>query len=514
MPYSKVKKINKNWTQLPTKEPSVGYLTSRALKNQNAFLDNHGALLVQTGKITGRSPLDKYVVVSKKTQKNIWWENEIQKLKIDIFKKLKHDLLAYFTQQPEIYYTQRQVGVTDVYALEVKTYTTNAWSALFTKHLFKDPENTKKLPVFKLYHAPNWQIDPKKYQLRSPVVIAICFETREIIIIGTLYLGEIKKSLFSVMNYLLVDHEILPIHASANQSKKNKLVSLFFGLSGTGKTTLSMNGEDLLIGDDEHGLSKKGVFNFEGGSYAKTIDLTKQKEPEIYRAIQNYSVIIENVKFHSFTAKKNFKDQTLTENGRASYSLKFLTNTTQEKVSPMAKQIFFLTADAHGVLPMIAILNPKQAVEYFLLGYTSKLAGTEAGVTTPERVFSPCFGAPFMYRHPKVYARLLKIYLKKYQIKVWLVNTGWTGGEYQNGCRFSLKTTRWVIKKAKANQIDASKTFQDPIFKLNIPKKIPGVAKKMLNPMENWKNKKLYLTKAHELANEFKKQLKKISFLD
>jgi phosphoenolpyruvate carboxykinase (ATP) len=375
--------------------------------------------------------------------------------------------------------------------------------------MFKSFDKNHKQDIYKIIHAPHYLLDPKKYGTRSETVIVTCFKEKTTIIVGTFYAGEIKKSMFSIMNFLLPDLGILPMHSGANQNS-NQESFVFFGLSGTGKTTLSADEGLQLIGDDEHGLSDKGVFNFEGGCYAKTFKLGAETEPAIYAASTQYSSFLENVKLSEDRSTIDFFDDSLTENGRSSYPLDFIENRVVTGKGTVPKHIFYLSADAFGVLPPVSLLTPEQAMDYFVLGYSAKLAGTEIGIKSPQATFSACFGAPFMLRHPSVYSQLLKNYMTKYQIKIWLINTGWYGGSYGTGSRFPLKVTRNIIRAVQAGKLDKATFTQDEIFNLSIPEKVDFVDSAVLLPRNAWSNKDEYLTTARKLATSFQEQLVKI----
>ena len=342
---------------------------------------------------------------------------------------------------------------------------------------------------------------------QNQTIITTCFDTHTTIIVGTLYAGEIKKSMFCVLNYMLPDVGVMPMHSGASKLK-NEEVSVFFGLSGTGKTTLSTDEGTFLIGDDEHGMGPEGIFNFEGGCYAKTYKLSKETEPEIYDASTKFGSLLENVVLHDPTGRVDFFDKSITENGRSSYPLSAIKEREASSCGKSPSHIFFLSADAFGVLPPVAKLNKQQAMFYFVLGYTAKLAGTEVGIKEPVATFSPCFGSPFMLQHPSVYANLLGKYLDEHNIHVWLINTGWTGGAYGVGHRFPLATTRQIIRSIQSNELNNVKTEKDPYFGLEIPTSVPHIANSLLNPEKSWDNKEAFKNKAMELAASFHEQMK------
>jgi phosphoenolpyruvate carboxykinase (ATP) len=369
---------------------------------------------------------------------------------------------------------------------------------------------SKSFGTYRIFHAPDFNANAQKLELRSETAIAMDLEAKEILICGTLYAGEIKKSLFSVLNYILPDKNILPMHAGSNVDPKTNDVSVFFGLSGTGKTTLSTQESRLLIGDDEHGLSDQGIFNFEGGCYAKTYKLSKESEPEIFKAANTYGALLENV----VLAKNNapdFDDMSLAENGRCAYPLNFIEGIEPSSKGGIPSNMFFLTADAFGVLPPVSLLSNEQAKYYFLSGYTAKLAGTEMGVTEPQATFSTCFGAPFMMRPAGEYAELLGNYIKKYNIKVWLINTGWSGGVYGVGSRFPLKTTRRIIDAIQHKELDNASFETEAFFGLKVPTSISGVDAKLLSPIQNWSDSDAFKDVAKKLATMFKENFKRFS---
>ncbi|MBD65611.1 MAG: phosphoenolpyruvate carboxykinase (ATP) [Halobacteriovoraceae bacterium] len=483
------------------------FYIQRAIERDQGKLSKDGALIVETGKHTGRSAGDRYIVKSKTTEDSIWWENNLNPMTPENFEKLRQKVLKYFNSKPELYVTERCVGADEKHNINARTITTRPQHAVFTTHLFRDSlrefDNKKD---FTILHAPGLLIRRDEFDTKSETCIVTCFDTNTTIIVGTFYAGEIKKSMFSVMNYRLPESNILPMHAGASKLKNNE-TSLFFGLSGTGKTTLSTDEGTYIIGDDEHGLSDEGVFNFEGGCYAKTYQLSKENEPEIWEATNRFGAMIENVTFEPKTGTIDFNDKELTENGRSSYPLTFIRDLEPSSRGQVPSHIFFLTADAFGVLPPVSKLTKEQAMFYFVLGYTAKLAGTEIGVKEPQATFSPCFGAPFMLRHPSVYAKLLGEYLDKHNINVWLVNTGWTGGSYGEGERFPLKITRQIIRQVQGNHLNQTETEKDPIFGLQIPLHIEGVENDMLWPQKTWKDQSAYAPVAKDLAASFHKQM-------
>jgi phosphoenolpyruvate carboxykinase (ATP) len=486
--------------------PPASFLIQKAVRTTNARLSSKGALVVETGAHTGRSASDKYIVKTPTTENSIWWENTLTPMDTKNFETLRADVTAYLNEDRDLYVTERSVGAHQEHNIEVRTITTHPSHALFTQHLFRSPKGELSNNCFTILHAPEMKLDPSKYGIKNPTVITTCFEKNITIIVGSLYAGEIKKSMFCVMNYLLPEKGVLPMHTGCSENTKEE-VSLFFGLSGTGKTTLSTDEGMLLIGDDEHGLSDEGVFNFEGGCYAKTYKLSRETEPEIYDACNRFGALLENVTINEKTGQVDFFDKSITENGRASYPLDFIADRKKIAQGGLPKNIFFLTADAFGVLPPIAKLNKEQAMFYFVLGYTAKVAGTEVGIKEPEATFSPCFGAPFMMRQPEVYAKLLGEYLDRHNINVWLINTGWTGGPYGVGHRFPLPTTRAIIRCVQNNLLEDVPTERDPIFGLEIPVKICDVSATLLFPQQSWTDSEAYTQQAKSLASQFHREM-------
>ena len=490
------------------KDSPLNTLVEQAIKEEQGSLSRHGALVVETGKHTGRSAGDKYVVKSPSTEDTIWWDNSLTAMTPETFKKLKEKAIAHIDQKKKLYITERCVGAHGDHHVGVRTVTNYPQHSLFTKYLFRHPIKDLQDDAFLVLHAPDLEIDPAEFNTKSGTIIATCFDTNTTIITGTFYAGEIKKSMFCVMNYNLPDKKVLPMHAGANRLDNGE-TSVFFGLSGTGKTTLSTDIGTYLIGDDEHGLNDDGIFNFEGGCYAKTYKLSRTGEPEIFKAASTFGALLENVILTPKTGDPDYYDNSLTENGRCSYPLDFIEELESSSQGKVPKHIFFLTADAFGVLPPVARLTKEQAMFYFVLGYTAKVAGTEIGVKEPQATFSPCFGAPFMLRHPSVYAELLGDYLERHDIKVWLINTGWTGGPYGVGQRFPLNITRNIIRTVQKNTLNIVPTEKDPIFGFDVPQAVRDVPTSFLRPKDSWDNSQAYDDKAKELANSFHQQMKK-----
>ncbi|MBL6990141.1 MAG: phosphoenolpyruvate carboxykinase (ATP) [Bacteriovoracaceae bacterium] len=494
--------------------PPNSFLIEKSIASGQGRLSENGALVIKTGKYTGRAAKDKYVVKAPSTEDTIWWENNILPMSPEVFEKLKKTVIQHFNENTDLFVTDKSIGTQNQYSLGLRLISTSPSHAIFSNHLFRDAITSPRDSNFTILHAPTLIVDPKEFGTRSETIITTCFDCNTIIIVGTKYAGEIKKSAFSIMNYLLPKKKILPMHAGANKNKSNNNVSVFFGLSGTGKTTLSTDDGRLLIGDDEHGLHNTGIFNFEGGCYAKTYKLSATVEPGIYNASTQYGSILENVILNPENRRPDFNDCTITENGRSSYPLTYIEDVDQSAQGGIPSHIFFLTADAFGVLPPVSKLTKIQAKYYFILGYTSKLAGTEDGIKEPQATFSSCFGAPFMLRHPIEYATLLGEYLSKFKMNVWLINTGWTGGPYGVGNRYPIQATRQIIRSIQADALNDVTMKKDPIFGLNIPKKVDGVSSPLLNPAQTWKKHENYLIKAQELALSFHKQMAQFEAFD
>ncbi len=469
-------------------------------------LTKDGSVVVETGKHTGRSANDRYIVRDASTESTIWWENNFKEMTPETFSKLREKVTNYLNDDKDLFITERSVGADEVHNIGARLVTTRPNYALFSTHLFRDKMRDFNEKDFTILHAPELQLDASEFGLRSETAVVTCMESKTTIICGTLYAGEIKKSMFAVMNYVLPESNILPMHSGASRLN-NEEVSVFFGLSGTGKTTLSTDEGCFLIGDDEHGLSEAGIFNFEGGCYAKTYKLSPETEPEIFEASNQFGALLENVVMDENSLVVDFDDKTLSENGRSSYPLDFIKELETSSRGKTPKHVFFLSADAFGVLPPVAKLTKEQAMFYFVLGYTAKLAGTEIGVKEPQATFSPCFGAPFMLRHPSEYAKLLGEYIDKLGFNVWLVNTGWTGGAYGTGKRFPLNITRTIIRGIQANKVNDTPTEADPIFGLEIPLEFEGVPGAVLSPQKSWSDGSAYEAKAKELASSFHKQM-------
>jgi phosphoenolpyruvate carboxykinase (ATP) len=485
-------------------------LIENSVRYHDCKLTPEGSVVMYSGKHTGRSPKDKYVVHSPKTDKTIDWSNNVHKMTAENFTAIKKDIIHHVNKSNHLYVQLRNVGAVEASSLAVELYTPSASHALFFDHLMRaDNFNSEKkgYGTYRIFHAPTLLVDMKKYGTRSETVIAINIDAKEIIIAGTLYAGEIKKAVFSVMNYILPEHSLLPMHSGANRGSQGD-VSVFFGLSGTGKTTLSTQEGRLIIGDDEHGLSHEGVFNFEGGCYAKMYKISAESEPLIYKAANRFGAFLENVVLDKDN-KPQYDDKSIAENTRSSYPLNYLDNIAADSKGKIPNHIFFLSADAFGVLPPMSKLTRSQAMYYFLSGYTAKLAGTEVGVQEPSATFSTCFGAPFMMRPALEYADLLGKFIDKYKINVWLINTGWSGGVYGVGKRFSLSVTRRLIDAIQKGEMDNAEFAAEEIFGLNIPKNVKDVKAELLVPRNSWSDSDAYKQTAIKLAKMFHENFKK-----
>jgi phosphoenolpyruvate carboxykinase (ATP) len=489
------------------KDSARSFLVQETVRRGIGQLTKDGALVVKTGKHTGRSAKDRYIVKTPTTEKTVWWENNLLPMEADTFARLKTKVINYLNEDRDLFITERSVGADEVHNMGARLVTTNPNHALFSTHLFREKMREFDDRDYTILHAPELQLDPAEFGTRSETAVVTDIDSKTTIICGTLYAGEIKKSMFAAMNYALPETGILPMHSGASRLENGE-VSIFFGLSGTGKTTLSTDEGCFLIGDDEHGLSAAGTFNFEGGCYAKTYKLSAETEPEIFKATNRFGAMLENVVLDENTGTVDYFDKSIAENGRSAYPLDFIEELEKSSRGETPKHVFFLCADAFGVLPPVAKLTKEQAMFYFVLGYTAKLAGTEIGVKEPQATFSPCFGAPFMLRHPSEYAELLGKYIDELGFNVWLVNTGWTGGAYGTGQRFPLHITRKIIRNIQANNVTTVATEQDPIFGLHIPCELEGVSSTILNPQKSWEDEAAYTTKAKELAASFHTQMK------
>jgi phosphoenolpyruvate carboxykinase (ATP) len=474
-------------------------------------ITQQGPLVVRTGQHTGRSAGDKVIVREANSENHVWWSEYNRPLAPDKFDEV-YGRLQGFLQGRDLFVQDCYVGVDPDYRMPIRIITELAWHSMFARNMFlplqTNEEYRRHIPAFTLIAAPKFHGLPQMDQISS-TFIALNLDQRLCIIGNTAYAGEIKKSIFTVMNYFLPLEGVMPMHCSANVGKKGD-VALFFGLSGTGKTTLSADPQRGLIGDDEHGWSDNGIFNFEGGCYAKVINLSPTAEPQIYATTRRFGTILENVVFDPVTRLIDLDDATITENTRASYPLEYIDNAVSEKRAGHPKNIVLLTCDASGVMPPIARLTPEQAMYQFISGYTAKIAGTEVGLgAEPEITFSACFGAPFMVHHPSVYANLLKEKILRYKVNCWLVNTGWVGGPYGVGKRISIKYTRTMLNAALDGKLDNVEYTTDPIFGFYVPKTCPDIPPEVLDPSSSWHDKKQYMQRYRALAARFIDNFKK-----
>lgn len=493
----KVKKANWNLT--------AAELTEIAVRNGEGHLTDTGALMCDTGKFTGRSPKDRFIVKDDLTKDDVWWGDINIPVSPEHFDRL-HTKMIGFLEDKEVYVRDAYAGADKTHRLKLRVINTMAWHNLFAYNMFITPPDYKLEdfePNFTIICCPEFQADPETDGVRQSNFAIVNFTKRMILIGGTGYSGEMKKGIFSVLNFLLPTQDgVLPMHCSANMGIEARDTAIFFGLSGTGKTTLSADPNRLLIGDDEHGWTEKNVFNFEGGCYAKAINLTEENEPDIWNAIR-YGAILENTRFIPNTRTVDYSNVEVTENTRVSYPIDHIRNMVNPSIGGIPKNIFFLTCDAFGVMPPIQKLTKGQAMYHFISGYTSKVAGTEAGVTEPQPVFSACFGAPFMPLHPTRYAEMLGNKMEENEVNVWLVNTGWTGGPYGVGSRIKLKYTRAMISAALSGVLNNVGYRTHSIFGAEMPLTCPDVPNEILSPRETWKNDKAFYEKANELARRF-----------
>ena len=474
-----------------------------ALRRGEGVLAASGPFCAVTSPHTGRSPHDKFVTQEPSSSEQVWWGKVNQPLATEQFDRLATDVMHHLNSQ-ELFVRDLYAGADSAYRLPVRFLTPNAWHTLFVSNMFLRPtaaDLTAFKPAWHVLHAPELQADPAAHGTRSGTFIVINFARRVVLIGGTRYAGEMKKSIFTVLNYLLPAQGVLPMHCSANVGEGGD-VALFFGLSGTGKTTLSADPLRGLIGDDEHGWSDRGVFNFEGGCYAKTIRLSAEAEPEIWNAVHSFGTVLENVVVDE-RGVLDLDDDSKTENNRAAYKLERISNALPAKRAGHPRSVIFLAADAFGILPPIARLSREQALFFFLSGYTSKLAGTELGVTEPQPTFSTCFGAPFWPQRPTVYAQLLGEKLDRHQATVWLINTGWTGGPFGEGHRMPIQATRALLAAVLSGELGGVEFRADPVFGFEMPVAAPGVDKSLLDPRSTWADPEGYDRKARELAQMF-----------
>ena len=485
-------------------------LMEETIKRGQGVLAQSGALSIQTGEFTGRSPMDRFIVIDENTARSVDWGPINKPIDPKYFQQLYQKIIQYF-EDKDVFVRDAYACADDNYRMNIRLVSEFPWSNLFAYNMFLRPDEAELLnfnPDWSILCAPGFHAGSEEDGTRQHNFAIINFTEKQIIIGGTGYTGEIKKGIFSVLNYVLPkERGVLAMHCSANVGKDGD-TAIFFGLSGTGKTTLSADPDRPLIGDDEHGWSDEGVFNFEGGCYAKTIGLSEEKEPQIYNAIR-HGAILENIHFFEGTRMPNYESDAITENTRVSYPIHHIDNALEPSVGGHPKNIFFLTCDAFGVLPPISRLTPEQAMYYFISGYTAKVAGTEEGVTEPQATFSACFGAPFLPLHPTFYAEMLGEKMQEHNANVWLINTGWTGGAYGVGSRINLKYTRAMIGAALRGELEDVAFHQHEVFGLQMPKTCPGVPSEVLDPRRSWKDAHAYDAKAQELAVRFNQNFKK-----
>ena len=486
-------------------------LYEEALKRNEGIIAESGPIVVNTAPYTGRSPNDRFIVKESTSKNKVGWGKVNKPFDQAKYSALKKKVCEYL-QTKDLFVRDCYVGADKRYRIPLRVISEKAVSALFAGTMFIREDDPKVLenfaPEFVVLHAPSLKADPAVDGTRSEVFIILNFKEKIILIGGTSYAGEIKKSMFSVMNYLMPQQGVMSMHASANYGETEDDVAIFFGLSGTGKTTLSADPERTLIGDDEHGWSNDGVFNFAGGCYSKLIKLSPKAEPDIYKTTRMFGSMLENVVLDPVTRKINLDDGSVTENTRGSYPVSFIPNMTLNGTARHPKNIIMLTCDAFGVLPPISKLTYEQAMYHFVCGYTAKVAGTERGITEPQATFSSCFGAPFMVLSPNVYAQLLGEKIKKHNTDVWLINTGWSGGPYGVGERIKIPYTRRMVKAALDGSLKKTETKKDPIFDVLVPVSCPGIPQEILEPRNTWKDKNAYDKKAKELQEMFEKNFK------
>ena len=483
---------------------STAALYEAAVRDGEGMIAADGPLVVSTGTHTGRSPRDKFIVREPSTEPSIWWGEVNKPITEEHYDRLRARLMAYVADR-RLYSQDLFIGAHPKHRRSLRVYTETAWASVFARNLFRRPapDDLKSFtPNFTIIDVPSFEADPSTEGTRTGTAILVHLQRMEIIVVGTMYAGEIKKSAFTVMNYLLPDEGVLPMHSSVNVGKDGDS-SVFFGLSGTGKTTLSADPLRSLIGDDEHGWGSDYVFNFEGGCYAKTIRLSPMYEPDIFQTTRRFGTVLENVDLHADSRELDLDSDRFTENTRGAYPLQFIGNADPTGMAGQPRNVVLLTADAFGVLPPISRLTADQAQYHFISGYTAKLAGTEIGVREPQATFSACFGAPFMPRHPGEYAAMLAERLDRHGVHAWLVNTGWTGGPYGTGERMTIDHTRSMVRAALSGALDDIPTITDPIFRVEIPTSCPGVPADVLQPRTTWSDPEAYDRQAAALARMF-----------
>ena len=502
-----IRNVGNVWWNLTTP-----VLYEEAVRRREVVITHLGPLAVRTGQYTGRSPQDKFIVREPSSEDRIWWGTNNRGLEPAQFEILRNRLLAYL-QGKDLFVQDCFVGADREYRVPIRVITETAWHNLFARNMFihaSTEELARHVPDFTIIHAPHFHAVPELDGTNSEAFIVVNFGHGLVLVGGTSYAGEIKKSVFTVMNYILPQKQVLPMHCSANAGPGGD-VALFFGLSGTGKTTLSAVADRSLIGDDEHGWSDRGVFTFEGGCYAKIIRLSRDAEPEIFQAVRRFGAILENVAVDTVTHLADLDDASLTENTRACYPVSFMPNATSSGTAGHPTNIIMLTADAFGVMPPIARLTAAQATYHFLSGYTAKVAGTERGVVEPQAIFSACFGAPFMALHPNVYAELLRDKVARHKVDVWLINTGWSGGPYGVGQRIAIAHTRAMVRAALSGALADVPSEEDPIFGIQVPTACPNVPAEVLKTRATWPDAAAYDAQARKLAGMFAKNFKQFA---
>ena len=510
LPATALKKLGFEISNSVHYQLSPAELTEQSLLRKEGVLNDTGALVIKTGEFTGRSPKDKFIVKDSITADTVHWNDFNIPIDEKYFDQLLQKVTAHLSRK-EIWVRDSYACADPKYRLNIRVINENPWSNLFAYNMFLRPSEEELenfTPEWHILQAPGFKADAAVDGTRQHNFAVVSFTRKMIVIGGSGYTGEMKKGIFTILNYILPQQKnVLSMHCSANMGN-NGDTAIFFGLSGTGKTTLSADPNRHLIGDDEHGWTNDSVFNFEGGCYAKTIDLSEDKEPEIFRAIKP-GALVENVTFEDGTSKIDFESKAITENTRVSYPLSFISNALEPSVGKTPKNIFFLTADAYGILPPVSKLTPGQAMYQFISGYTAKVAGTEAGVKEPSSTFSACFGAPFLPLHPGQYAEMLGKKMKDHQVNVWMINTGWSGGPYGIGQRMKLPFTRAMITAALEGKLDNVKFEEHPVFGMLMPTECPGVPAEILNPRNTWADKDAYDAKAKNLAGQFIKNFEK-----
>lgn len=481
-------------------------LVQKAVERGEGEVASTGALAVRTGRFTGRSPKDKFVVREPESEDAIWWGAVNQPVDPEKYDVFKADVIEYLDGRDVLFSQNLSIGADKDFAYPVNLITESSYAALFCRHLFITGERNLSSEPISIYHAPGFEADPERHGCKTTTAVMLHPTKQEIVIAGTLYSGEMKKGVFTMMQYLLPNRGVATMHCSANYTDNEAETTIFFGLSGTGKTTLSNDPAATLIGDDEHGWSENGVFNFEGGCYAKTINLSQEDEPTIWEATNMKNTVLENVPLDPETKVPDYTDKSLTENTRSAFSVDQVPNVDNDGQGGHAKRVVFLTADASGVLPPVSKLTREQALSLYLLGFTSKVAGTERGVTEPELTFSACFGAPFLPLPPERYAELLGNKIDEHSPSLWLVNTGWGGGDYNTGKRISIEDTRAIITAISSDTLDDAETQTHPVFNLEMPIAAEGVKEGVLDPRESWADKDAYDASANNLMDAFRKR--------